>query len=461
MSENEYDVDLFVIGGGSGGVRAARVASELGARVALAEERYLGGTCVNVGCVPKKLLWYASHHGELFHDAAGFGWELGEPHFRWETLRANKDREIARLNGIYRRLLEDAGVRVIDARARLVDRQTVEVAGQRLRARHVLLAVGGHARIPDVPGRDLLWTSDDIFYLERVPERVVVVGGGYIAVEMAGILNGLGAHVELIYRGELFLRGFDEEIRRHLAQEMRQRGIVLHFERTLAAFERRGEQIAAFFEPRSGGSPEPELVCDGVLCAIGREPSTTDLGLDAAGVALRADGSIAIDALSRTSVDNIWAIGDVAGRMQLTPSAIHEAMCLAQTLFGGREAVPDLALVPTAVFSQPPFATVGMTEEEAVEAHRQVDVFSSAFRPLRLSLTDNPERTLMKIVVERPNDRVVGVHVIGDDAAEIVQCAAVALRMGATKADFDRTIGIHPTSAEELVTMRSPARRHG
>jgi glutathione reductase (NADPH) len=440
--------DFVVIGGGSGGVRAARMAASYGAKVVLVEEGRLGGTCVNVGCIPKKLLVYASHFAEDFADAAGFGWTVAKPSFDWAQLIANKDIEIARLNGVYARLLDDAGVERVQGRARLVGPEEIEVGGRRIRGRYLLVAVGGRPRPAAIPGGELAITSNEAFALPRLPARTLVVGGGYIAVEFAGILHGLGSHVTQVHRGDLFLRGFDDDVRIHLATEMRRRGIGLRFGVAVAELRRVDGGIEARL---SNGNT---LEVDEVLCAIGRVPNTDDLGLADAGVAMRSDGAIVVDSFSRTNVPSIYAVGDVTDRKNLTPVAIAEGAAVAATLFNGRPTEPDHRDVPSAVFSQPEIGTVGLTEADA-RAEGEVDVYRSAFRPLKNTLTGRGERTLMKLVVDRASQRVVGIHVVGPSAGEIVQGFAVAVKMGATKAQLDATIGIHPTAAEELVTMRT------
>jgi glutathione reductase (NADPH) len=445
---SRYDYDLFVIGAGSGGVRASRMAAGFGARVAVAEERFLGGTCVNIGCVPKKLMVYASHFAEDFHDAAGFGWQVGPSRFDWPTLIANKNTEISRLNGIYEKLLTNAGVEILDGRARIVDAHTVEVAGQRISAAHILVATGGRPVVPDLPGAEHGIVSDDVFYLERQPERVLVLGGGYIAVEFAGIFAGLGSQTGLVYRGPLFLRGFDDDARNFLAEELPKKGVELLFERNIAALAKTEGGVAATL---SDGTVRK---VDQVLFAIGRRPYTEDLGLAEAGVALDARGAVKVDAHYRSSVPSILAIGDVTDRIQLTPVALAEGMAVARTLFAGTPSTVDYRDIPSAVFSQPPFASVGLTEADARETYGEVDIYRSTFRPLKHTLSGNPERTLMKLVVERQGQRVVGAHMAGLDAAEIIQGVAIALKAGATKQVFDQTIGIHPTAAEEFVTMR-------
>ena len=453
----DYDYDLFVIGAGSGGVRASRMAAGYGARVAVAEERYLGGTCVNVGCVPKKLLVCASAFSDHYREASGFGWTAGPPAFDWTRLLGNKNREIERLNGIYRGLLDGAGVDLLEGRARLRDPHTVEIDGgelgeSRVTADQVLIAVGSWPDMPPIPGIEHAISSNEAFYLERLPERVVVVGGGYIGVEFAGILAGLGSQVTLIYRGPLFLRGFDEEIRTHLAEEMRSRGIDLRFDRQVESIEKLSGSGADRLRLHLDDGDSVD--CGEVLYATGRTPLVADLGLENCGVVLGEQGEIVVDEFSRTNVPNVWAIGDVTDRLNLTPVAIHEAMCLARTLFAGEPTPVDHETVATAVFSQPPLAAVGLTEEEARARYDEVDVYRSRFRPLKLTLTENQERTLVKLIVERSGGRVLGAHMLGADAPEIIQGLAVAVKMGATKDDFDAAMAIHPTSAEEFVTLR-------
>lgn len=443
-----YDFDLFVVGGGSGGVRAARMSAGFGARVGLCEDTYYGGTCVNVGCVPKKLFVYGAHYRDDFEDARAYGWQLEEPRFDWQTLRRAKDKEIERLNGVYRRLLENAGVRLFDGRGVLVDHHTVDVGGRRVTAEHILFAVGGRPILPDIPGKELAVTSDHMFYLEELPRRAVVVGGGYIALEFAGVLHGLGVETHLVHRGDRLLRGFDDEVRRFAAREIDKRGVRLHLETEVQALERAGEGIRCHLT-------RGELEVDLVLFAIGRSPRTEGIGLEENGVALDRRGGIIVDDAFRSSVPNILAVGDVIHRLQLTPVALAEGMAVARQLFGGEERPVDYAHVPTAVFSQPPIATVGYTEEQA-RAEYDVVIYKSEFRPLKHTVTGRDEKTFMKLVVDRETDRVLGVHIVGADAAEMLQGFAVALKCGATKAQLDATIGIHPTAAEELVTMRTP-----
>lgn len=443
-----FDYDLFVIGAGSGGVRASRVSASYGARVAVAEDSHLGGTCVNVGCVPKKLFVYASAVSEQIEDAEGYGWRVESSNFDWSTLLANKNREIERLNGIYGRLLSQAGVDLHHGRARLVDRNTVDVDGQRFTAENILIAVGGWPKPLPVPGGELAVSSNEMFHLETLPRRAAIVGGGYIAVEFASILNGLGVETIVLYRGPLFLRGFDMELRFTLAEEMARKGIDIRFECDIGRIERKSDALE--LSPSVG----PPIEVDLVLAAVGRAPETHGMGLRSAGVELDDSGAVVVDELGRSSVDNIWAIGDATSRGQgLTPVAIHEAKCFAATLFGGEPTSPDRNAIPTAIFTQPTLATVGLSEEQAAAEGHDVLVYQTRFRPLHHTLTNNPERTMMKLVVDRKTDRVLGVHILGPDAGEMLQGAAIAVKMGATKKDFDATVGIHPTSAEELVTM--------
>ncbi|MGZ6253127.1 MAG: glutathione-disulfide reductase [Candidatus Binataceae bacterium] len=442
-----YDYDLFTIGGGSGGVRASRMAAQFGARVALAEERYLGGTCVNVGCIPKKLFVYASEFSEDFKDSAGFGWTVGARNFNWQTLIANKDREIARLNGVYEKVLVDNGVRILRARATIADAHTVVVGSERLTARYILVATGGWPSTPSIPGGELAITSNEAFFLPQFPSRVILVGGGYIGVEFAGIFHGLGAKVTLVHRGELFLRGFDDDLRRMLATEMDKREIELRFNSQVERIEKLPRGIRATLI--DGAALEADLI----MFATGRTPNTHDLGLERAGVKLDYEGAVVVDSYSCSSVTNIYAVGDCTDRMQLTPVAIAEGQAVAETLFHENPQTPDYENVPTAVFCQPHIGTVGLTEAEARARYRAVDVYKSRFRPLKHTLGGREENSFMKLVVDRETDRVLGCHMLGDDAGEIIQGLAIALKCRATKAQFDATIGIHPTAAEEFVTM--------
>ncbi len=444
----KFDYDLFTIGAGSGGVRASRMSAGYGARVAVAEERYLGGTCVNVGCIPKKLLVYASHYRHDFEDAASFGWDAEVRGFDWGALIEGKNKEISRLNEIYRGLLGKAGVDLIEERAHIEDPHTVSVGGRRVTAERILVATGGWPKVPDFPGVEHVITSNEAFTLKELPQRVVIVGGGYIAVEFAGIFHGMGAEVSQLYRGPLFLRGFDDDVRQVLAEEMQEQGIDLRFDTNLTRVERRGDTRVA---TTTAGDV---IEADQILYATGRAPKIEGLGLEAAGVELASNGSVVVDDFSQSSVPSIYAIGDVTDRMALTPVAIHEGMCLASTLFNDDPRKPDYRDVASAVFSQPTIGSVGLTEAQARERHGEVDVYKTRFRHLKNTLTPRKERVFMKLLVDPKSDRVLGCHMVGPEAGEIVQGLAIALRCNATKAQFDATIGIHPTAAEEFVTMR-------
>jgi len=450
-----YDFDLFTIGAGSGGVRASRMSASFGAKVAVAEERYLGGTCVNVGCIPKKLLVYASHYGEDFDDAAGFGWTVEDRRFDWTKLIANKDKEIQRLNGIYRRLLNDAGVDIVDGRAEIIDPHTVAVDGRKITAKYILIAAGSWPTVPKFSGSTYAITSNEAFFLPALPEKVIIVGGGYIGVEFAGIFHGLGVSTTQLHRGELFLRGFDDDIRATLAEEMLKRGIDLRFQTRIVKIDKANGNLAATL---SDGSV---LAAEQILFATGRAPNTLELGLENAGVIMKDGGAVMVDEYSKSSIDSIYAIGDCTDRMMLTPVAIAEGMALANTLFNDKPTRPGYDNVPTAIFSIPNCATVGLTEEQARQQNYRVDTYRSEFRPLRHTLTGRDERTMMKLVVDQNTDRVLGCHMVGPDAGEIVQGLAVALNCGATKAHFDATISIHPTAAEEFVTMRTKTTPRG
>ena len=450
----EYDYDLFVIGAGSGGVRAARTAAAAGARVAIAEDRYLGGTCVNVGCVPKKLYSYAAHFGEAFNDGAGFGWQMPEaPHFDWATLRDNKIEEIKRLNGIYARLLDNAGVRLINGRARIVDEHIVEVAGETIRAEKILVAVGGWPWIPDFPGKEHALDSNQIFDLDAFPRRFLVLGGGYIAVEFASIFNGLGSESHLIYRGELFLRGFDHEVREFTRDEMAKKGVNLHFETTIESIDRIDSGLKVTL---TNGEV---LEVDAILAATGRRPNLGGLGLDRLGIALNPDGTLKVNERYETSRPSILALGDVTGGPELTPVALAEAMHLVQQHFSDSPTQPlDYQNIATAVFCHPNIATVGLSEAEARSRYDALRIYTTDFRPMKHTLSGSDERCLMKLVVDDASDLVVGAHMVGEEAGELIQGIAIAIKAGLTKADFDATVGIHPTAAEEFVTMRAPTR---
>jgi glutathione reductase (NADPH) len=448
------DFDLFVIGGGSAGVRCARIAAGHGARVGIAEERFWGGTCVNVGCVPKKLLVQAGEYGAWAEDAAGFGWQITKGPHDWARLIAAKDREIGRLNGIYRRLLDNAGAAIFEARATFIDPHTLDVGGKRVTAKHIVIATGGHpVRLP-IPGAELGIISDAAFYLPHMPQRVAIIGSGYIAVEFAGIFAALGAQVDLVYRQPLPLRGFDLDLRESLAEALGAQGVALHPGcRPVKIAADGDERVLTLGEGHA-------LRTDLVFFATGRAPATKGLGLDKAGVTTNDAGAVAVDQHLRTSRHHIYAMGDVTDRLNLTPVAIAEGHAIADTLFGNNPRGVSLQNVPTAVFSTPPIATVGLTEEQAAE-HGPIDVFVSKFTPMRHTLSGRARSSMLKLVVDQGTQKVVGAHMLGEDAPEIMQGLAIAVMMGATKADFDRTIGIHPTAAEEFVTLRTRTRVAG
>ena len=449
---DQQDFDLIVIGAGSGGVRLARMSAQRGAKVAVVESRYLGGTCVNVGCVPKKLFVYGAHVHDELEDAAGYGWQvpLDDVSFDWPKLVANKNAEIERLNGIYGRLLENAGVTIIEGTASLSDANTVVVGETSYRARHITIATGSWPVIPDVPGKECILTSNEMFYLPQLPKQAVVWGGGYIAVEFAGILAGLGVETTLLYRGELFLRGFDNDIRRFTEQEMRKKGVNLRFGVTIESVE--AENAHYRVQLNNGETLETGLV----MAATGRRALVDGLGLTDLGVQLSASGHVVVDDHFQTAVPSITALGDVIGTPQLTPVALAQGMVLSRRLFGDGKGDMDYSAIPTAVFCQPSIGTVGLTEEEAREAGHRLRIYRSEFRPMKYTLSGRDERSLMKLVVDDETDRVLGAHMVGPDAGEITQGLAVAIKAGATKAQFDSTLGIHPTSAEEFVTMREP-----
>ena len=452
MAGTMFDFDLFVIGGGSGGVRAARLAAETGARVGLAEEYRLGGTCVIRGCVPKKLMVYASGFSEEFRDAEGFGWTVGECDFDWSRFVSAKDVEIARLEAIYRRNLETAGVKIFNTRAELEDAHSLSLAtGERVASRHILIATGGRPFVPEVPGADLAITSNEVFQLDELPRKLLIVGGGYIACEFAGILQGMGCSVEQWYRGDQILRGFDGEIRSHVFEAMTARGIDVRLSENVSRIAKDGSSLRVW--SRSGR----EAGFDLVMYATGRHPNTSGLGLERAGVELGRRGEVVVDGYSQSSVPSIFAVGDVTNRINLTPAAIREGAAFVETVFGGNPISVDHASVPSAVFTRPEVGTVGMTEEQAA-ATGSVEIFSSKFKPLAHALSGRDERTLMKLVVSTESRKVLGVHIVGHGAAEMIQLAGVAVKLGATKEDLDRTVAVHPTAAEELVTFREPTR---
>jgi len=447
---SNFDYDLFVIGAGSGGVRAARMAAGFGAKVAIAEDRYMGGTCVNVGCVPKKLYVYAAEYGKGFEDARGFGWDSGTARFDWSTLRDNKKTEIARLNAIYRRMLDGVGAQLFDGRARIVDAHTVAIGEDRYTAEKLLIATGGWPHIPDFPGNEYAVSSNEIFDLDTFPKRLLIVGGGYIAVEFAGIFNGLGAHTTQLYRGPLFLRGFDVDIRAHAAQEIAKSGVDLRFEVNVRSIESGSAGLSV--ELTDGTI----LQADAVLYATGRKANLEDLGLENVNVSVNEQGTIDVDADYRTSEPSVYALGDVIGGMELTPVALAEGMAFARKNFGGLEKHVDYEFIPTAVFCQPNIGTVGFTEDEARAQFKDITLFKSTFKPMKHTMSGRDEKAFVKMIVDSATDRVVGVHMMGPDAGEIMQGIAIAMRAGATKAIFDTTIGIHPTSAEEFVSLREP-----
>jgi len=453
----EFDVDLFVIGGGSGGVRAARIAAGYGARVMVAEEYRMGGTCVIRGCVPKKLFVIGSHIHHEIEDAAGFGWSIPPVTFDWPTLVANKDKEIARLEGIYTTNVEKSGARIVKTRAVLEDAHTLRLTnGEAVRAKYVLIATGSAPNHgPAIPGIEHVISSNEVFHLQELPKRIVIQGGGYIALEFACIFAGFGSDVTVVYRGENILRGFDEDVRAHVRAEMEKEGITILTGCTVNKVDKPGRELISHL---SNGS---SIASDQVMFAIGRHPNVANLGLENAGVAINpSNGGIAVDGFSQTSVPNIYAIGDVTHRINLTPVAIREGHAFADTVFGKRPVQVDHANIPTAVFSQPEVGTVGLTETQARAQFSHVDIYKADFRPIKSTMSGRDTRILMKLVVDGSSDRVVGCHIVGDTAAEIVQAVGIAVKMKATKADFDATFALHPTAAEELVTMRTPTARY-
>jgi glutathione reductase (NADPH) len=452
-----FDVDLFVIGGGSGGVRAARIAAGHGARVMVAEEYRMGGTCVIRGCVPKKLLVYASHIRHEIEDAAGFGWTIASATFDWPTLIANKDKEIARLEAAYTANVEKSGARIVKTRAVFEDAHTLRLGtGEAVRSNYVLIATGAAPSYgPAIPGIEHVISSNEAFHLPALPKRIVIQGGGYIALEFACIFAGFGSDVTLIYRGDNVLRGFDDDVRSHVRNEMEKDGITILTGCTVSKVDRHGKEFTSHL---SNGSI---VASDQVMFAIGRHPNVANLGLEKAGVAINPkNGGIAVDGFSRTSVPNIYAIGDVTHRINLTPVAIREGHAFADTVFGKRPVEVDHADIPTAVFSQPEVGTVGLTEAQARAQISHVDVYKASFRPMKATLSGRDTRVLMKLIVDATTDRVVGCHIVGEGAAEMAQVLGIAVKMKATKADFDATMALHPTAAEELVTMRTPSARY-
>jgi glutathione reductase (NADPH) len=453
----DKELDLFVIGAGSGGVRAARVASSHGAKVMVAEEYRVGGTCVIRGCVPKKLLVYASRFREEFEDAAGYGWTLGKPSFDWQTLIANKDREIDRLENAYKATLERYKVELVKTRAVLQDANTVKLAtGETVRAKTILIATGGWPHHGDnIPGIEHVISSNEVFHLKQLPKHIVIQGGGYIAVEFAGVFAGLGSEVTLVYRGENILRGFDDDVREHLNKEMTKRGMTITCGHTVTAVEKAGGALNVKLSDRS------QIAADQVMFATGRRPNVKGLGLEAAGVKLASNSGIAVDHHSRTNVPNIYAVGDVTNRINLTPVAIREGHAFADTVFGNKPTTVDHSNVPTAVFSEPEVGTIGLTEAEAIKELKIVDIYKSSFRPMKATLAGRDSRSFYKLIVDGQTDRVVGCHIVGPDAGELIQVIGIAVKMNATKADFDAVMAVHPTAAEELVTMREKAATYG
>ncbi|HZP70578.1 MAG TPA: glutathione-disulfide reductase [Pseudolabrys sp.] len=453
----DRDVDLFVIGAGSAGVRAARVAASHGARVMVAEEYRVGGTCVIRGCVPKKLLVYASRFSEEFDEAAGYGWTISGRTFDWPTLIANKDREIARLEAAYTATLERHNVAIVKSRAVFEDAHTVRLANaMRIRAGTILIATGARPNFgPEIPGLEHVISSNEAFHLRELPRRIVIQGGGYIAVEFACIFAGLGSKVTLVYRGENILRGFDDDVREHLRNEMRGRGITVTCGHTVTAVQRSGDEFVVRLSDNS------EVKSDKVMFAIGRRPNVANLGIEPLKIRIHEHGGIEVDEFSRTSVANIFAVGDVTNRVNLTPVAIREGHAFADTVFGGKPTPVDHSNVPTAVFSEPEVGVVGLTEAQARDRLAKLDVYKTTFRPLKSTLSGRDTRVFMKLLVDATTDRVVGCHIVGPDAGELIQIVGVAVKMGATKADFDATMAVHPTAAEELVTMREKAASYG
>lgn len=456
MTKHTYDYDYFVIGAGSGGVRSARIAASHGAKVGIAEEKYFGGTCVNVGCVPKKLMSYASHFSDDFSDSHGYGWSLeNSPRFDWNILIQNKDKELARLNGIYNSLLENSTIDIYKQKAHFIDNHTLQVGEEIVTADKILIAVGGKPRLPEEPGaQELGITSDDIFYLKEHPKKTLVVGGGYIALEFASILKGLGSDVTLVYRGDLFLRGFDNDLRHRLRDCMNERGINIIFNETITSLEKSDDQITAHFK-----NAQESDTFDTVFYAIGRTPNTASLGLENTDITMNDNGGIIVDDCFKTSADNIYAVGDVINRIELTPVAIQEGHFLADYLFSDKAFDMSYDCVASAVFTTPSIGTVGLSEQDALAQGYSLDIYESNFRPMRNILAGRDEKTYMKLVVDQQSVRVLGCHMIGPDSPEIVQMAAIAMKMGATKRDFDNTMAVHPTAAEEFVTMRSVSRQ--
>jgi glutathione reductase (NADPH) len=448
---SSYDYDLFVIGAGSGGVRASRMAAQAGARVGICEDSRIGGTCVIRGCIPKKLLVYAAHYGHDFHDAVAYGWQPHHPTHDWGTLIANKDEEIDRLNGIYINLLKSAGVDIHEGKGRMVDAHTVRIGQKAITAETILIATGGWPFIPDIPGAEHAITSNEALDLKERPRRILIVGGGYIAVEFAGIFAGLGSEVTMVIRGEELLRGFDNDVRVELAQAMNQAGVEIHTRSNIASITKDRAGLTARTDQGA------DISADVVMFATGRAPNTRGIGLDDIGVKLQGNGAVAVDDYSRTNIPNIYAIGDVTDRVNLTPVAIREGMAFVETVFNGNPTPVDHDLIPTAIFTQPEMGTVGLSEEAARD-QEPIEVYATSFRPMHSAFAGRPDRVLMKLIVSQATRKVLGCHIVAPGAGEMIQLAGIAVKMGATKEDFDRTVAVHPTMSEELVTMKTPVR---
>ena len=446
---SRYEYDLFVIGGGSGGIRAARLSSSFGARVAIAEEKYLGGTCVNVGCVPKKLFFYASYFSEEFNHAQSYGWYHNNNRFVWNDLIKNKNKEIERLNGIYQKILNDSNVKVFEEHAKIVDPHTIKINNENITTKYIMIATGGWPYVPNIEGKELAITSNEAFFLETLPNKIIIVGGGYIAVEFASIFKGLNIETSLIYRGPLFLRGFDRDLREVLSNEMKKKGINLIFNKDIRKIKKINTEIST--ELNDG----QKLMADQVMFATGRRPNCSNIGLDEVGVKLDAEGAIEINSNYQTSISSIYAVGDVTNRINLTPVALAEGSIVANNLFNNTSKIASYENIPTCVFSQPNIATVGLTEDEARKKYKDITVYKSLFTPLKLTLTQNNEKSFIKLITNKKTNLVIGAHMVGENAGEIMQGIAIAIKAGATKDIFDSTIGIHPTLAEEFVTMRN------
>ena len=445
---SRYEYDLFVIGGGSGGIRAARLSSSFGARVAIAEEKYLGGTCVNVGCVPKKLFFYASHFSEEFSHAQSYGWHHNNK-FVWNDLIKNKNKEIERLNGIYQKILDDSNVKVFEEHAKIIDPHTIKINNENITTKYIMIATGGWPYVPNIEGKELAITSNEAFFLETLPNKIIIVGGGYIAVEFASIFKGLNIETSLIYRGPLFLRGFDKDLREVLSNEMKKKGINLIFNKDIKKIKKINTEISAELDDGQ------ELISDQVMFATGRRPNCSNIGLDEVGLKLDADGAIEINSNYQTNISSIYAVGDVTNRINLTPVALAEGSIVANNLFNNTSKIASYENIPTCVFSQPNIAAVGLTEDEARKKYKDITVYKSLFTPLKLTLTQNNEKSFIKLITNKKTNLVIGAHMVGENAGEIMQGIAIAIKAGATKDIFDSTIGIHPTLAEEFVTMRN------